>query len=156
MANLRPMPPVVLPAGELAEIAGHWNASIETLPKSWGEKLGQLCDRAVGVCLAEMLGGIGVLRPKSARALLPPHPDCVEVGPTRVIGGIRPQNFDVVYRPDGVRFAYDSKTLNTRKSLSKNYQEHDQRSGHGSGYGSHALPLRRCSLHCRGSGALPR
>jgi len=122
MANLRPMPPVVLPAGELAEIAGHWNASIETLPKSWGEKLGQLCDRAVGACLAEMLGGIGVLRPESARALLPPHPDCVEVGPTRVIGGIRPQNFDVVYRPDGVRFAYDSKTLNTRKSLSKNYQ----------------------------------
>ncbi len=39
-----------------------------------------------------------------------------------MIGGIRPQNFDVAYRPDGVRFAYDSKTLNSRSSLSKNYQ----------------------------------
>lgn len=46
----------------------------------------------------------------------------MEVGPTRVIGGIRPQNFDVAYRPDGVRFAYDSKTLNSRNSLGKNYQ----------------------------------
>jgi hypothetical protein len=44
------------------------------------------------------------------------------VGPTRVIGGIRPQNFDVAYRPDGIRFAYDSKTLNGQESLGKNYQ----------------------------------
>ena len=38
---------------------------------------------------------------------------------------VRLQNVDdanVAYRPDGVRFAYDSKTLNTRKSLAKNYQ----------------------------------
>ena len=69
-----------------------------------------------------MLGGIPIERPKSATSLLPPSPDCVEIGPTRIIGGIRPQNFDVAYRPDGVRFAYDSKTLNSRKSLGKNYQ----------------------------------
>ena len=44
------------------------------------------------------------------------------MGPTRVIGGIRPQNFDVAYRPDGIRFAYDSKTLNGQESVGKNYQ----------------------------------
>ena len=40
----------------------------------------------------------------------------------RIIGGVRPQNFDVGYRPDGVRFAFDSKTLNDRKSIGKNWQ----------------------------------
>lgn len=33
-----------------------------------------------------------------------------------------PQNFDVAYRPDGVRFAFDSKTLNGKQSFAKNYQ----------------------------------
>jgi hypothetical protein len=46
----------------------------------------------------------------------------VELGPVRVIGGVRPQNFDVGYRPDGVRFAFDSKTLNDSESLAKNWQ----------------------------------
>lgn len=54
--------------------------------------------------------------------LLPPSPNCVEVGPARIIGGIRPQNFDVVYRPDGPRIAYDSKSLNDTKSIQKNWQ----------------------------------
>jgi hypothetical protein len=40
----------------------------------------------------------------------------------RIIGGVRPQNFDVGYRPDGVRFAFDSKTLNDQKSIGKNWQ----------------------------------
>ena len=46
----------------------------------------------------------------------------MEVGPVRIIGGVRPQNFDVGYRPDGVRFAFDSKTLNDRSSIGKNWQ----------------------------------
>lgn len=44
------------------------------------------------------------------------------MGATRVIGGVRPQNLDVCYRPDGIRFAFDSKTLNDLKSVRKNYQ----------------------------------
>ena len=40
----------------------------------------------------------------------------------RVIGGVRPQNFDVGYRPDGIRFAFDSKTLNDTSSVRKNWQ----------------------------------
>ena len=48
--------------------------------------------------------------------------DCVETAPVTVVGGIRKQNYDVVYRPDGVRFAFDSKTLNDAKSVGKNWQ----------------------------------
>ena len=40
----------------------------------------------------------------------------------RVIGGVRPQNFDVAYRPDGPRIVFDSKTLNDEKSIRKNWQ----------------------------------
>jgi hypothetical protein len=76
----------------------------------------------VGQALASMLGGIPVRPPVSRNALLPPEANCVEVGACRVIGGVRPQNFDVAYRPDGVRFAFDSKTLNDTKSVQKNYQ----------------------------------
>lgn len=76
---------------------------------------------AVGTALAAMLGGVPITTP-NANALTPSHPDCVEVGPVRIIGGVRPQNFDVGYRPDGVRFAFDSKTLNDSKSVGKNWQ----------------------------------
>src|SRR3989442_692844 len=68
-----------------------------------------------------MLGGIPIVKP-NARKLIPADADCVEVGPVRIVGGVRPQNFDVGYRPDGVRFALDSKTLNDLKSVGKNYQ----------------------------------
>jgi hypothetical protein len=85
-------------------------------------QLGALLDAKVGAALATMLGGIEVRIPLSRNALLPPTADCVEVGPCRIVGGVRPQNFDVAYRPDGVRFAFDSKTLNDAKSVQKNYQ----------------------------------
>jgi hypothetical protein len=80
-----------------------------------------LFDGAVGVALATMLGSIPIVKPTST-ALTASVADCVEVGPVRIIGGVRPQNFDVGYRPDGVRFAFDSKTLNDTDSLRKNWQ----------------------------------
>src|SRR2546425_415483 len=100
MATLRPMPAVVLPADQPLAIGRTWNAETFTLVKASGEQLGRLCDRTVGGCLAQMLGGIPVVAPANARTMLPPQPDCVEVGPARVIGGIRPQNFDVACRPE--------------------------------------------------------
>ncbi len=115
------MTPIVLPGARLVDIGQHWIAADVELPKKYGELVGKLCDETVGNALAEMLGGIPIKKPKM-NSLLPPEPDCVEVGPTRVIGGIRPQNFDVAYRPDGIRFAYDSKTLNGQESVGKNYQ----------------------------------
>ena len=89
--------------------------------KKQGMDFGETFDRAVGAALATMLGGIPIVVPK-ANDLLPATADCVEVGPARVIGGVRPQNFDVAYRPDGVRIAYDSKTLNDSASVMKNWQ----------------------------------
>ncbi len=121
MPILTRMPEIQFPSGPLREIAGSWDRDHEALAKEDGERLGKLCDQLVGTALATFLGEIPVRTP-NPRHLLPETADCVEIGPARVIGGIRPQNFDVAYRPDGVRFAFDSKTLNTRKSFAKNYQ----------------------------------
>jgi len=124
MATLASMPPVDIAQTELAKFGSTWLQNGERLsrtpPQSSGE-LGRLFDMAVGKALATMLGGIEIISPNS-NSLTPPRPDCVEVGPVRIIGGVRPQNFDVGYRPDGIRFAFDSKTLNDRGSIGKNWQ----------------------------------
>jgi hypothetical protein len=118
------MPAITIDHGELAAFGRQWTtnkgALSRTPPYSSGQ-LGNLFDAAVGNALATMLGGIPVITP-NANALVPSQPDCVEVGPVRVVGGVRPQNFDVGYRPDGLRFAFDSKTLNDKKSIGKNWQ----------------------------------
>ena len=124
MATLATMPSVSIAQSDLQRFGRAWINNGERLsrtpPESSGE-LGKLFDMAVGRALATMLGGIPIVSP-SASSLTPPQADCVEVGPVRVIGGVRPQNFDVGYRPDGVRFAFDSKTLNDRDSIGKNWQ----------------------------------
>lgn len=89
--------------------------------KQQSVNFGYVFDMAFGNALAVMLGDIPVVVPLG-NSLLPPEPDCVEVGATRVIGGIRPQNYDAAYRPDGVRVVYDSKSLNDIKSVGKNWQ----------------------------------
>jgi hypothetical protein len=124
MAQLQPMPAIAIAPSELAKFGKQWKKNDEALsrtpPYSSGQ-LGNLFDEAVGDALAEMLGDIPIVSPNS-NALVPGESDCVEVGPVRIIGGVRPQNFDVGYRPDGVRFAFDSKTLNDTKSIGKNWQ----------------------------------
>lgn len=84
-------------------------------------EFGKLFDGVVAASLSAMLGRIEIKKP-SRVALTPPIADCLETGDVRIIGGVRPQNFDIGYRPDGVRIAYDSKTLNDAKSVRKNYQ----------------------------------
>ncbi|HVG33137.1 MAG TPA: hypothetical protein VM911_08655 [Pyrinomonadaceae bacterium] len=109
---------------ELARFGEAWRNNggrLSRTPPQSSSQLGNLFDAAVGVALATMLGGIPIVRPTST-ALTASVADCVEVGPVRIIGGVRPQNFDVGYRPDGVRFAFDSKTLNDADSLRKNWQ----------------------------------
>ncbi len=123
MAPLSKMPAITIDSSTLAHFGAAWmvkNALSRTPPYSSGE-LGKLFDTAVAEALAELLGGVPIVTP-SATDLLPQQADCVELGPMRVIGGVRPQNFDVGYRPDGVRFAFDSKTLNDQKSVGKNWQ----------------------------------
>jgi hypothetical protein len=124
MAKLTTMPPIAIPKTELAQFGKAWlkreGSLSRTSPHSSGE-LGKLFDNAVGKALAAMLGDLQIVTPH-ANSLTATLADCVEVGPVRIIGGVRPQNFDVGYRPDGVRFAFDSKTLNDTASVGKNWQ----------------------------------
>src|SRR5215510_1140560 len=109
------MPKVSVPRTQLRPFGQQWITNGQFLsrtPPYSSTQLGQLVDNQVAHSLAVMLGRIPVVPPLNGNALLPPQPDCVELGSIRVIGGVRPQNFDVGYRPDGVRFAFDSKTLN--------------------------------------------
>ena len=135
MAALRPMPPIVVDPQLLKDWGTIWrglngstNAAgtakaklADRFDKKQGMDFGYVFDAAFGKALAEMLGGIAVHKPDD-NSLLPPHKDCVEVGKVRIVGGIRPQNYDAAYRPDGPRIVYDSKTLNDRKSIAKNWQ----------------------------------
>lgn len=124
MAALRPMPAVSIDVADLAPFGAKWRergGSLSRTPPESSGQLGALFDKAVGEALAELLGGIPIVAPSST-ALIPSAADVVEVGPMRIIGGVRPQNFDVGYRPDGVRFAFDSKTLNDSNSIGKNWQ----------------------------------
>ena len=127
------MPRILVPREVLVEWGAKWldDVNHETgQPKRGGGQrfdrkqsvnFGFAFDEVVGHALASMLGGIPVVSPVGG-SLLPPGPDCVEVGSTRVVGGIRPQNYDVAYRPDGPRIVFDSKTLNDLKSVGKNWQ----------------------------------
>jgi len=124
LAQLQKMPPVQVAAADLKPFGDTWTAQGNKLPRGGdtsSSKLGEVFDKKVGQALAHMLGGAEIVVPKGT-ALHPSKPDCVEIGPCRIVGGIRPQNFDVGYRPDGPRFAFDSKTLNDDKSIRKNYQ----------------------------------
>ena len=89
--------------------------------KKQGMDFGKFIDPVIANALSQMLGGISIEKPTNNKALIPPKADCVEIGDTKVIGGVRSQNFDLVYRPDGIRIAYDSKTLNDEKSIMKNW-----------------------------------
>src|SRR5262245_44011092 len=114
------MPEIKVEAASLLEWGRKWNVN-SALSKKEGMNFGSIFDNQVAKALAIMLGGIKIETP-NANALLPRGGDVVEVGPVRVIGGIRPQNYDVGYRPDGVRFVFDSKTLNDIRSVGKNFQ----------------------------------
>ncbi len=88
--------------------------------KEQGVRFTKFLDQEVAKQLATMLGGIPVVQ--ATGKTIRPSKDCVEWGAVRVVGGVRPQNFDVAYRPDGPRIAFDSKTLNDLKSVGKNWQ----------------------------------
>lgn len=132
MAELaQSMPPIVISKQEMTKWGAAWLSAQNptngnpkepnAFDRQQSVNFAGFIDRAFGEALAQYLGGIPVCDPQSS-SLLPAMPDCVEVGPTRIIGGIRPQNFDAAYRPDGPRIVFDSKTLNDEKSIGKNWQ----------------------------------
>lgn len=124
MAPLHKMPAINIEPTDLASFGKAWlqnGGALGRTPPNSSSELGKLFDKAIAASLAQMLGDIPIVTPSSSD-LIPQKADCVELGPTRVVGGVRPQNFDVGYRPDGIRFAFDSKTLNDAKSVGKNWQ----------------------------------
>jgi hypothetical protein len=121
VALLSTMPALLIDGSVVAQYGIKWNSNNKSFDKETSMKFCKVFDNAVAVALAKMLGGIPVCTP-NGESLLPPKPDCVEVGPVKIIGGIRPQNFDVGYRPDGPRFLFDSKTLNDTGSVGKNWR----------------------------------
>lgn len=131
MAELQKMPAVKVPVAELKVWGQRWlsdknDATDKAKKKRAFDKqqsvnFASFIDLAFANSIAAMLGDIKVVAPKGD-SLLPPHFDCVEIGHARIIGGIRPQNYDVAYRPDGPRIVFDSKTLNDTKSVGKNWQ----------------------------------
>lgn len=135
LSTLRPMPRLQISSASLREWGGFWHGTEgsrrrdgsiggkqpDRFDRKQGMDFGLVFDTAFANALAAMLGGVPVRSPEND-SLLPPHPNCVELGKTRIVGGIRPQNYDVAYRPDGPRIVYDSKTLNDRKSIGKNWQ----------------------------------
>ena len=132
MAKLQSIPDIIFDNTLLESWGNIWLGTDSSTPgknkkancfdRKQAMDFGKALDPIVGNAIAEMLGGIAVQAPSSSNALLPPAADCVEIGDTRIIGGVRPQNFDMAYRPDGVRIAYDSKTLNDADSIKKNWQ----------------------------------
>jgi hypothetical protein len=124
------MPPMVLDPTELVKFGAAWRAAGDRFDDkahtghASPNALGHLIDKTLAEALAAMLGGIPIHQAsrKKKTQLYPPEPDCVETAPVVIVGGIRKQSYDVAYRPDGVRFAADSKTLNDQKSVGKNWQ----------------------------------
>jgi hypothetical protein len=97
--------------------ANAWRAHIREVQEA-AKNAGAKVPRIRDIAVPEIDVGIEW----TSNELLPPIDNCVEIGPARIIGGIRPQNFDVAYRPDGPRIVYDSKTLNDAGSIPKNWQ----------------------------------
>jgi hypothetical protein len=131
MAELQEMPPVVINQPELKRWGDRWlsdrndencaEKAINSFDRQQSVNFASFIDLAFGQSIASMLGGIEVVIP-TGNLLLPSEGDIVEVGPVRIVGGIRSQNFDAAYRPDGPRIVFDSKTLNEEKSIGKNWQ----------------------------------
>lgn len=94
---------------------------VNAFDKKQSVNFASFLDMAFAESIASMLGGIPVEK-AGYNSLIPPINDCVETTNVRIIGGVRPQNYDVVYRPDGPRIVFDSKTLNDTDSIRKNWQ----------------------------------
>lgn len=139
MPALKDMPDIIFNEADLKTWGTIWNGTTGSIVKKTGitkpkntccfdkkqsMDFGATCiDPIVAKALATMLGDIPIREMKQQNGLLIPDPneDCVELGETKVVGGVRTQNFDIAYRPDGIRIAYDSKTLNDADSIRKNW-----------------------------------
>lgn len=124
MALLKSMPAVLISPEVLKHFGDMWLQGGHELEKKQGMDLSDALAGAIAPQLAEFLGGIPIIAGKLRQ--LQPRPehlgqDVVELKDLLVVGGVRPQHFDVGYRPDGTRIVIDVKTLNKTESVGKNY-----------------------------------
>ncbi len=107
MAALQPMPQVQVSQADLIAWGVIWRGTQRSnktdgtpnprakkprcFDKKQGMDFGHVFDKVFGSAIAAMLGNIPVVEPQG-RSLVPPQADCVEVGTTRIVGGIRHQN----------------------------------------------------------------
>lgn len=84
MAFLRGMPQIQIAQAELAPYGRQWQDKDQRFSKPQQVVFGELFDDKVGEALATMLGYIPVVTP-NRNALIPAQPDCVEVGPCRIV-----------------------------------------------------------------------
>jgi hypothetical protein len=125
------MPPLEVDLAQLADWGRRWcldvneetgkNKKINAFDKKQSVNFAFFLDHAFAESIGTMLGGIPIVKPIK-NSLIPPQANCVELGNVRIIGGVRPQNYDAAYRPDGPRIVFDSKTLNDTDSVRKNWQ----------------------------------
>ena len=131
MAELQRMPQIEIDPKELKQWGNRWLAEKNdqngnpkqknSFDRQQSVNFASFIDFAFGTAISKMLGDIEIVTPVG-NTLLPSKADIVEVGPVKIVGGVRPQNFDAAYRPDGPRIVFDSKTLNEEKSIGKNWQ----------------------------------
>ena len=131
MAELKKMPQIQVDTIKLRRWCARWlsgknDENGQEKPENCFDRqqsvnFASFIDLAFGEAISKMLGNIDIVVPVG-NSLLPSRSDIVEVGPVRIVGGVRPQNFDAAYRPDGPRIVFDSKTLNEEKSIGKNWQ----------------------------------
>jgi CO dehydrogenase/acetyl-CoA synthase delta subunit len=131
MAELQKMPIIEMDQNKLKEWGSKWLKDINeengqskakfSFDRQQSVNFASFIDLAFGIAISRLLGNINVETPLG-NSLLPKDHDIVEVGAVRIVGGVRPQNFDAAYRPDGPRIVFDSKTLNEEKSIGKNWQ----------------------------------
>ncbi|MEZ4687681.1 MAG: hypothetical protein R3B47_16950 [Bacteroidia bacterium] len=134
MAELGSMPPLSISQKELKWWGQEWlgttnnidpqnirNKAPNSFSRQQSMRFASFVDEAFGNSLATFLGNKPIRIVRST-GLSPEEDDIVEVGPVQVVGGVRPQNFDAAYRPDGPRVVFDSKTLNDADSIRKNWQ----------------------------------
>jgi len=131
VAELKTMPRIDIKADLLKPWGAKWLSTFvkkegitteqNTFHKADQNKFVTIFDQTFGEALAIFLNNGPIEKPNS-KSYSPIRDDCVEVGDVRIIGGVRPQNFDAGYRPDGPRVVFDSKSLNNNLSIGKNWQ----------------------------------
>ena len=130
-----PAPALSFPIDEMKEWGRIWRGrDLEKTGSAWKEDrinyfvkkdamdFANYIDEKIASCMSKFLGDLPIQKAKQNNLNPVDGTVCVELGEITICGGVRQQNFDVAFRPDGPRIIVDSKSLNATKSIQKNWQ----------------------------------